>query len=387
MKKQHGSDGMEVDLNLNQGARTGGAEAKAANADRKAAKNKPSKARGQSADAGVKIVNLALQGGGAHGAFAWGVLDRLLEDERVAFDGVSATSAGSMNAVLLAYGLCVGGREGAKTALANFWRKIAHAAAFSPLQPTPMDRLFHNHSLEMSPVFMMFDIMSRIYSPYELNPFNHNPLRKALEETVDFDRLQRHSTVKLFLSATNVRQGKVRIFKTSEITADVVLASACLPFMFQAVEIEGEPFWDGGYMGNPALFPLIYDCDSRDIVVVHINPIIRSETPKTARDILNRINEISFNSSLMREMRAISFVTKLIDDETIADGQMKRMFIHSIEAEDFMRTLGVSSKLNPDWEFLTHLRDVGRESAEKWLEGNHDSIGKSSTVDIAEKYL
>ena len=233
----------------------------------------------------------------------------------------------------------------------------------------------------------MFDLMSRIFSPYETNPLNHNPLRKALEDSVDFEQLRSESPVKLFLSATNVRQGKVRVFKTDEITADVVLASACLPFMFQAVEIDGEPYWDGGYMGNPALFPLIYNCDSRDMVIVHINPIMRSETPKTARDILNRINEISFNSSLMREMRAISFVTKLIDDETIADGAMKRMLVHSIDAEEFMRKLGVSSKLNPDWEFLTHLRDVGRERAEEWLNENYGNLGKRSSVDIEAKYL
>lgn len=338
-------------------------------------------------DGGPKSVNLALQGGGAHGAFGWGVLDRLLEEESLAFDGVSATSAGAMNAALLAYGLSSGGREGAKTALANFWRKIANSARLSPLQPTLIDRMMHNHSLELSPAFMMMDIMTRVFSPYETNPYNYNPLRKALEAVVDFEKLRAESPVKLFLSATNVRQGKVRVFKNEEITADAVLASACLPFMFQAVEIEGEPYWDGGYMGNPALFPLIYECESRDIVVIHINPIMRSETPKTARDILNRINEISFNSSLMREMRAISFVTRLIDDGTIPDGRMKRMFIHSIENENFMRKLGVSSKMNPDWEFLTHLRDVGRESAENWLDRNYDDIGKRSTVDIAGKYL
>ncbi|MFN3958811.1 MAG: patatin-like phospholipase family protein [Parvularculaceae bacterium] len=350
--------------------------------DRRAAAPAPRTARNTR-----KSVNLALQGGGAHGAFGWGVLDRLLEEEELSFDGVSATSAGAMNAVLLADGLAAGGRDGAREALARFWRKVANAALFSPLQPTMFDRLLHNHSMEMSPAFMMFDIMTRLYSPYELNPFNHNPLRKTLEDVVDFERLARESPVKLFLSATNVRTGKVRIFKTADISADAVLASACLPFMFQSVEIEGEPYWDGGYMGNPALFPLIYDCNSRDIVVVHINPIMRSETPKTARDILNRINEISFNSSLMREMRAISFVTRLIDDGVIADGAMKRMLIHSIDDEDFMRKLGVSSKLNPDWEFLTHLRDVGRASAEAWLEENYDHLGARSTVDIAERYL
>ena len=377
---------MQVAMSLEEGIRPEfGAKAESEPAGGAAQKSASKRVR--KPDAAVKTINLALQGGGAHGAFGWGVLDRLLEDERVAFDGVSATSAGAMNAAVLAYGLAAGGREGAKTALANFWRRVANAAIFSPLQPTMLDRMFHNHSLEMSPAFLMFDLMSRIFSPYETNPLNHNPLRKALEDSVDFEQLRSESPVKLFLSATNVRQGKVRVFKTDEITADVVLASACLPFMFQAVEIDGEPYWDGGYMGNPALFPLIYNCDSRDMVIVHINPIMRSETPKTARDILNRINEISFNSSLMREMRAISFVTKLIDDETIADGAMKRMLVHSIDAEEFMRKLGVSSKLNPDWEFLTHLRDVGRERAEEWLNENYGNLGKRSSVDIEAKYL
>ena len=377
---------MQVAMSLEEGIRPEfGAKAESEPAGGAAQKSASKRVR--KPDAAVKTINLALQGGGAHGAFGWGVLDRLLEDERVAFDGVSATSAGAMNAAVLAYGLAAGGGEGAKTALANFWRRVANAAIFSPLQPTMLDRMFHNHSLEMSPAFLMFDLMSRIFSPYETNPLNHNPLRKALEDSVDFEQLRSESPVKLFLSATNVRQGKVRVFKTDEITADVVLASACLPFMFQAVEIDGEPYWDGGYMGNPALFPLIYNCDSRDMVIVQINPIMRSETPKTARDILNRINEISFNSSLMREMRAISFVTKLIDDETIADGAMKRMLVHSIDAEEFMRKLGVSSKLNPDWEFLTHLRDVGRERAEEWLNENYGNLGKRSSVDIEAKYL
>ena len=359
-----------------------------AGASAEAARETRSSARPERrSNAVVKTVNLALQGGGAHGAFGWGVLDRLLEDERVKFDGVSATSAGAMNAAVLAFGLASGGREGAKTALANFWRRVAHASLLSPLQPTMIDRMMHNHSLELSPVFFWFDIMTRMFSPYELNPFNNNPLRRVLEDSVDFEKIRKDSPIKLFLSATNVRQGKVRVFETGEVTSDVVLASACLPFMFQAIEIEGEPYWDGGYMGNPAIFPLIYNCDSRDVVVVHINPIMRAETPRNARDILNRINEISFNSSLMREMRAISFVTSLIDDGAISDKKMKRMYVHSIESEEFMRKLGVSSKLNPDWEFLTHLRDVGRESAEAWLTANFDALNERSTVDIGEKYL
>jgi NTE family protein len=335
----------------------------------------------------TKTINLALQGGGAHGAFAWGVLDRLLEDERIGFDGISATSAGAMNAVTLAYGMSLGGREGAKKALMQFWRRVAHAGMISPLQPSWFERVTHNHSLENSPAFVMFDLVSRLYSPYQFNPLNYNPLRQVLEQSVDFERLQREPALKLFLSATNVRTGKVKVFGNDEITADAVLASACLPFMFQAVSIKGEDYWDGGYMGNPAIFPLIYKCESRDIVVVHINPIERMETPTTARDILNRINEISFNSSLMREMRAIAFVTKLIDDGVIDDGRMKRMLIHAIEGQDFMRDLGVSSKLNADWEFLTHLRDVGRERAEAWLADNFDALNARSSVDMGAMYL
>lgn len=335
----------------------------------------------------TKVVNLALQGGGAHGAFAWGVLDRLLEDDRIAFEGLSATSAGAMNAVTLAYGMGEGGREGAKKALMQFWRRVAHAGMISPLQPNWFEKLTHNHSLENSPAFVTFDLISRLYSPYQFNPLNYNPLRQVLEQTIDFERLQKAPALKLFLSATNVRTGKVKVFGNEDITADAVMASACLPFLFQAVTIKGEDYWDGGYMGNPAIFPLIYKCESADIVIVHINPIERLETPTTARDILNRINEISFNSSLMREMRAIAFVTKLIDDGVIEDGRMKRMLIHAIEGQDFMRDLGVSSKMNADWEFLTHLRDVGRERAEAWLEQNFSAINARTSIDLSAMYL
>jgi NTE family protein len=337
--------------------------------------------------AGQKAVNLGLQGGGAHGAFAWGVLDRLLEDGRIAFEGVSATSAGAMNATVLAYGLSEGGRDGAKRALENFWRRVALSAAFSPLQPSFLDRLSHNHALDNSPSFLAFDLLTRLFSPYELNPLNHNPLRGVLEQSVDFDRLRADPVVELFLCATNVRSGKARIFNTHEIGPDQVLASGCLPFLFQAVEIDGEPYWDGGYMGNPVLFPLIYGCETADVVVVHINPLMRDGVPKNAREIMNRLNEITFNSSLMREMRAIAFVTRLIEEGKISDKTMKRTLIHAIEADDFMRGLGVSSKLNADWEFLTHLRDVGRASAESWLARTFDRLGRQTTVDIAAKYL
>jgi NTE family protein len=247
----------------------------------------------------LKRINLALQGGGSHGAFAWGVLDRLLEDECIDFDGISAASVGAVNATVMAFGLAVGGRAGARHALADIWRRIANLASLSPLQPTLFDRLTGNQSLETSPAFVQFDLMTRSFSPYQLNPFNINPLRSILCDAVDFDAIRNaHCPIKLFLSATNVRTGKIRVFDNHEIGPDAVLASACLPFLFRAIEIDGEHYWDGGYMGNPAIFPLIYNCDSRDVVIVHINPIERPDVPKTASEILNRINEISFNSSL-----------------------------------------------------------------------------------------
>ncbi|HUN47257.1 MAG TPA: patatin-like phospholipase family protein [Stellaceae bacterium] len=335
-----------------------------------------------------KTLNLALQGGGAHGAFTWGVLDRLAEDERIAIDGISATSAGAMNAVAFTYGWSQGGRQGARQALANFWRRISHAALLGPLQPSWLDRALHNHSLQFSPAFVALDLVSRLFSPYEFNPFNQNPLRDVLEASVDFEALRRSDCpIKLFLSATNVRSGKVKVFERNEVCPDRTLASACLPFLFQAVEIEGEHYWDGGYMGNPALFPLIYNCESRDIVVVHINPLNRDKLPRTATEIMNRINEISFNSSLMREMRAISFVTRLIEDGKVNGDGLRHLLIHSISAEEEMGRLGVASKLNGDWEFLTHLRDIGRDHATAWLERNFDRLGVESTVDIREQYL
>ena len=318
-----------------------------------------------------KTVNLALQGGGAHGAFAWGVVDRLLEDGRISFEGISATSAGAVNAVVMAYGLMTGGREGARLLLEKFWRGVSEAAGWRPLQPA----------------FVAFDMMTRLLSPYQFNPLNYNPLRNLLEKTVDFERLRGENVVKLFLCATNVRTGKVKIFENGELSVAAVLASSCLPLFFQAVEIDGEAYWDGGYMGNPAIFPVIYGCRSRDVVVVHINPIVRETIPHTASDIMNRLNEISFNSSLMREMRAIAFVDRLIASGAVRDGEMKRILIHAIEADAFMRDLGAASKLNADWSFLTRLRDAGRACAGDWLAANYDHLGERSTVDINTRYL
>jgi NTE family protein len=341
-----------------------------------------------SADASVKHVNLALQGGGAHGAFTWGVLDQLLKEPDIAVEGVSATSSGAMNAVVMAHGLAVGGRECAREALDKFWRTIAGiAACFSPLQRSPIDRLIGNRGPELSPSFLLFDIVSLYLSPYQLNPFNYNPIRHVIERMVDFERLRHRSAVKLFLAATNVRTGKVKIFTNTELTADCVLASACLPSLCQAVEVNGEHFWDGGYMGNPALFPLIYSCESSDILVVQINPILRPDVPTTARDIMNRVTEISFNSSLMREMRAVAFVTQLIDDGKLCQSKAKRMLIHSISADDVMCELGLGSRLNADDELLTRLHNSGRERARLWIDGHLKDLGIRSTIDIREIYL
>jgi NTE family protein len=335
----------------------------------------------------AKPINLALQGGGAHGAYTWGVLDRLLEDERLEIDAISGTSAGAMNAAVLADGYEAGGREGARQALETFWRRISDASRYSPLQPTVFDRLLGGWNMDHSPAFAFFDLMTRTLSPYQFNPLNQNPLRDVLKDSIDFDRLARGTKVKLFLSATNVRTGKVKVFGAGEISTEALLASACLPFMFQTVEIGGEPYWDGGYMGNPSLFPLIYGADSNDVVIVQINPLGSSEIPRTAHEIMNRVNEISFNSSLMREMRAVAFVTHLLDSHQLDEKKYRRMYMHWIEAESEMRGLGVSSKLNADLEFLLHLRDLGRRTAGAWIDAHFDRIGRESTVDIREKFL
>src|SRR5271169_385681 len=336
----------------------------------------------------TKLINLALQGGGAHGAFAWGVLDRLLDDHRIEFDGISATSAGAMNATVFASGMAAGGREGAKKALAEFWRRISQASLTSPLQPTLLDRLFGHHSMGQSRGFVFSELMTRLFLPYEFNPLGQNPLRDALLDSVDFTALTAKTCpIKLYLAATNVRTGKVKVFGNSEISVDSVLASACLPFLFQAVEIDGEAYWDGGYTGNPPIFPLIYNCSSGDVVIVQLSPMRREELPHSSLEILNRVNEISFNSALLREMRAIRFVTRLIDDGTVVDGSLRRMRIHTIAADDVMAKLSIASKLDGDWEFLTGLRDTGRERAEQWLDAHFDRIGVESTVDLQAVYM
>ncbi len=336
-----------------------------------------------------KPINLALQGGGAHGAFAWGVIDRLLEDGRIAIEAISATSAGAMNAAVLAYGFAIGGADGARAKLEEFWHETSRAGElYSPVRSFPWEKWLNGHSMEQSPSFAMFEAMTRVFSPYQLNPFDFNPLRDVLVRVIDFDRLCRcNETTRLYISATNVRTGKIRVFHNQEMSPDAILASACLPYIFKAVEIDGEHYWDGGYMGNPAIFPLIYHSKSKDVVLIHINPIERAKLPTTSSEIFNRINEISFNSSLMREMRAIAFVTKLIDDGALDENTYSRMRIHAVRSDADMSALSVASKLNPDWDFLRHLRDVGRNRAAEWLGSNFDKLGVESSVDVAATYL
>lgn len=338
--------------------------------------------------AGCKRIALALQGGGMHGAFTWGVLDRLLEDGRLEIEGVSATSAGAMNAAVLAYGLLQGGADGARQALHDFWHAVSQSAErYNPLRWAPWLKGTHSFGLDHSPMYAFADMVLRIFSPYQFNPQNVNPLRDVLESQVDFAELRRRCPIHLFLCATNVETGKIRLFSGADLSSDAVLASACVPTLFQAVDIDGEHYWDGGYMGNPAIYPLIYHCSTQDVVIVHINPLVRRGVPTTTADILNRVNEISFNSSLMREMRAVAFVTDLIQRGKIDRGDMKEMMIHSIRADEVMCTLSVASKYNAQWTFLSELFERGRREADEWLVQHYRDVGVRSSIDVRREFL
>ena len=342
----------------------------------------------------VKKINLALQGGGSHGAFAWGVLDRLLEEENIEIEGVCATSAGTMNACALAYGMHLGakdgtGRERAREQLDKFWRAIHEAGQlYSPIKRLPWHEYFGG--LENSPGWLWFDGVTRVMSPYQSNPFDFNPLKDVLSRSINFDEVRECQCLKLFISATNVRTGKVHVFEAPEMTIEVALASACLPFLFKAVEIDGEHYWDGGYMGNPALFPLFYKTDSRDVMIVHINPITRSEVPMTAPEIMNRINEISFNSSLLKELRAIAFVKKLKQHNMLKKAyaeKFKDILVHSIRSEDAMSEYSVATKFDTSWPFLSKLKDKGRVAMSHWLAKHSDCLGRTDTVDLHTEFL
>ncbi|MFV3073239.1 patatin-like phospholipase family protein [Niveispirillum fermenti] len=334
-------------------------------------------------------IGLALQGGGSHGAFTWGVLDRLLERDRLDVEAISGTSAGALNGALLSYGWLTGGAQGARDLLHRFWRRVAKANAFGPMSPSFLTQLTGNPNVEAHPVYAGFDLMIRMMSPYQFNPLGLNPLADVLEGLIDFGKLAEAAEMRLFVSATNVTQGKMRLFQGKDLSADCLLATACLPFLFQAVRIDGEHYWDGGYMGNPVLDPLIKQCRVDDIVIVQVTPIHRPEVPRAPTAIVDRINEVSFNSTFLRELRSIELVNRLLARGAMtpeASG-MRQVHLHRIQAEDRMAHLGVSSKLNADWGFLTDLCELGREAADRWLAGDAAQLGQRSTFETGSLFV
>lgn len=339
-------------------------------------------------------LNLALQGGGAHGAFTWGVLDRLLDEEWITIEGITATSAGAMNAAAFKGGLVTGGRAGARASLNAFWDRMSGLATLLPEhfrsfldQITPPLPVIAQLA-EWNPALAGADAIGRVFSPYDLNPLNYHPLRDVVDDMLNFDAVCAASGPRLFVAATNVRSGKIRIFTREEITTDAILASACLPTIYQAVEIDDpetgrrEAYWDGGYTGNPALFPLFYETDCRDVLIVHINPIHREDLPRSAREIENRINEISFNSSLLRELRNVEFVQRLIADGKVEEGEMKTINMHSLADDDTMTALGVATKLTPTPALLSGLKAAGQAATDRFLTDHADHLGKCSSFDL-----
>lgn len=325
-------------------------------------------------------VDLALQGGGAHGAFTWGVLDRLLQEPWLRIEGISGTSAGAMNAAVLADGYAEGGAEGARAALEEFWRRVSRAALLSPFRRGPLDVLLGRWTLDTSPAYLAMDFAARVFSPYDLNPAGANPLGDILAETVSFARLAR-GPIKLFVTATDVHTGQGRVFRNADLSADALLASACLPTMFQAVEIEGRSYWDGGYTGNPTITPLVRECDSNDTILVQVNPVERPETPRAARDILSRVNEVAFNAPLLKELRMIAVLRQVADPGDCEGARWARMRVHRIASAE-IAAFGASSKLNAEWAFLRLLRDEGRRTADAFLAAHADDLGRRSTLDL-----
>lgn len=329
----------------------------------------------------TKPVNLALQGGGSHGAFTWGVLDRLLEDPRVEIVAVSGASAGAMNAVAMLDGFARGGREGARGVLRKFWEGVADAAEgqWGAFAAGPLRQFLGDWGNGFNPLAAWSDMLMRSVSPYDFNPINYNPLRDLVAKLIDFDAVRACGGVNAYVSATNVYTGRVAVFRRQQLTPDHVMASACLPFLFQAVVIDGQPYWDGGYMGNPSLWPLFDGSDSDDTIIVQINPIEREFTPKSSRDILERVNEITFNASLLRELRAIDFVNRLREDGRLKDTTYHRVLVHMIADA---QGLALESRLRVSRSLLESLFVRGRTAAETWLETNFEAVGDRSTVDL-----
>jgi NTE family protein len=348
------------------------------------------------------VVNLALQGGGSHGAFTWGVLDALLEDGRVAIEGISGTSAGAMNAVALAHGFAqtqgqgkLKSNESARASLANFWNGVVSMGALGEAQRAPFDMLMGSIGGDASPMGQMMSSMTNMWStamtqsmsPYQNNPLDINPLKEFLEKNIDFEAIAVLSNLKLFVVATGVSTGKAEVFSGKRLTAQAVMASACLPTLFKAVEIDGEYYWDGGYSGNPAIHPLIYNCVSRDIMLVQINPIKRDKLPTTAAEIMDRMNEITFNAGLLAEMRAIDFVKRLIAQGKLDASHYKDVLMHRIDGGELLEDYNAASKVSTNSQMIHKLRDLGRECSQKWLKQHVDQIGKLATLNIARDYL
>jgi NTE family protein len=340
---------------------------------------------------GKHPIDLALQGGGSHGAFTWGVLDRLLEDETLEIAAISGTSAGAMNAVALASGLMEGGREGAQRVLRQFWTRVAELSPFHRLQTSPLGALLGPAETFMEPWLAPWkqfnEALGSQLSPSQLNPLNLNPLRDILLETVDFDRVCRCHKTQLFIAATQVRTGALRIFGQHELTADMVMASACLPLLFQAVEIDGEAYWDGGYAGNPSLLPLITDTPGDDLLLVQINPTQRETVPTSKNDIVDRINEVTFNTSLIKELRMLAWMQQLIGDAPSKGGpalfqRVQQLRVHLIDGGASLSGLGAASKTNTQWAFLSRLHELGRNAATQWLQDHRRSLGKRSSFDL-----
>lgn len=335
-----------------------------------------------------KRISLALQGGGSHGAFQWGVLDRLLEEERLEVEAITSASAGAFNAVAFASGLLHAGREGAKRELESFWRAVNQAGGRNVFGDDQIWNALSPPWLKETPLYQWWETAAMTVSPYD-NPFSHNPLANILRTRVDFEALRARSTVKLRVSATSVRTGEARVFAEGELTTDVILASACLPQLFQAVTINGEPYWDGGYVANPALWPLF--CEGpEDLLIVHINPLTRTQTPRRSAEIMDRLNEISFNASLTAELRAIAFVNRLLDEDQLtpeARARYRRILVHAIKADHWLDDLSLASKFDTEWSFLQDLRGRGRRAAERWLQTCLDAVGDRSTVDIKRDFL
>ncbi|MBV1702784.1 MAG: patatin-like phospholipase family protein [Hyphomicrobiales bacterium] len=335
---------------------------------------------------GAKRVSLALQGGGAHGAFTWGVLDQILADGRLDIEAISGCSAGAMNAVVLAEGYLEGGRAGAREKLEQFWHSVSDDGTLPGVTRQIFQFMNCGVSFEQSPAFFFTDLLTHYASPYEFNPLDINPLRDHLHKMIDFKKVSACTEIELFIAATNVRTGKVAIFKRAELTVDHLMASACLPYLYKAVEIDGVPYWDGGYMGNPALYPLCYQAASQDILLIQVNPIERTELPTTAREIQNRVNEITFNGALLREFRAIEFVNRLIDEGKLSDAEYRRAFMHRIDGGHRLANYSAASKLNTSWEFLKSLRDLGRETAVHFLDMHYEQIGTRGTLNLREAF-